>query len=119
MFSSDYAYVVFSLDDGPHWWSWMLHPEIKHCLVLFQVGEQWFGANKSREGFEILPVENVSDIVKESIVIKSRLVKGKRSLLMLNTCVGYTKAFLGIGNPFILTPYQLYKYLRKRNDRLA
>lgn len=31
-----------------------------------------------------------------------------------STCVGMTKALIGIRNPFIFTPYQLYKYLTRR-----
>lgn len=108
-----HAYVVFCMDDGPHWWSRFLHPEIKHCYLLIQDGETWYAANKSTHGFEVIPVDNVSDIVTESIVIKSALENGRRTLFMLNTCVGYTKALMGISNPFILTPYQLYKHLRK------
>ena len=30
------------------------------------------------------------------------------------TCVSTAKHYLGINNPFIITPYQLYKYLEKK-----
>jgi hypothetical protein len=31
---------------------------------------------------------------------------------MLNTCVGHAKQILGINDPLILTPYQLFKRLK-------
>jgi hypothetical protein len=31
---------------------------------------------------------------------------------MLNTCVGHAKQILGINDPLILTPYQLYMRLK-------
>ena len=38
-------------------------------------------------------------------------------LPMLKTCVGVAKSLLGINNPFILTPKQLYNYLLKERER--
>jgi hypothetical protein len=42
------------------------------------------------------------------IVIKAKRKECKRSPIMFNTCVGHVKQILGINNPLILTPYQLY-----------
>ena len=38
---------------------------------------------------------------------------GKKRLFMLNTCVGHVKQFLGINHPFVWTPYQLYKHMKR------
>jgi len=46
-------------------------------------------------------------------VAKAKVSDNQRSLFMLNTCVGHIKQAIGIRNPFILTPYQLYKYLTR------
>ena len=94
--SSNNMYVVFE-DDDKHWWSWFLQSGIRHCYL--------FNA-----------IDKNDIITPNSIVIgyKSRPVK--RSLFMLNTCVGHAKQLLGINNPLILTPYQLFKYLRKSNE---
>lgn len=56
--------------------------------------------------------DNVTDVVENDIIVKAVIREPRRCLFMLNTCVGHTKQILGINNPFILTPYQLYRYLR-------
>lgn len=33
------------------------------------------------------------------------------------TCVEVVKTFLGISKPFMVTPYQLYKYLKKKDEQ--
>jgi len=114
--SSDIAYVAFSIDEG-HWWSWMLHPEIRHCYVVIPNNGEWFALGKSTEGIELMIVDNITDVVENDILIKSQVHRPKRGLFMLNTCVGYTKQVLGINKPFIWTPYQLYRYLEKQDGR--
>lgn len=117
---SEYIYVGFCMDDGPHWWSRFLHPQIKHCYVVVPSCDGgWIGYSKTRIGMDTMIAEDPKDIVGDDLLIKSKVVRGKRGLFMLNTCVGHTKQMLGISNPFIWTPYQLYKHLRKRNDRLT
>lgn len=112
---SDVAYVAFCDDDGPHWWSWMLHPEIRHCYIVIPDNGKWLITSKSTEGVEYVYTENLSDVVSGDILIKSQRHNARRGLFMLNTCVGHTKQALGINKPFIWTPYQLFKYLRKQN----
>ena len=34
--------------------------------------------------------------------------------LVVSNCVGVVKTVLGIRKPFIITPYQLYRYLRRQ-----
>ena len=93
----------------------MLHPEIKHCYVVIPHDGQWLALGKSTEGIELMIVDNITDVVQNDILIKSKVTRPKRGLFMLNTCVGYTKQVLGISKPFIWTPYQLYRYLEKQN----
>lgn len=38
----------------------------------------------------------------------------KQGLFGMFTCVKLVKTFLGIRNPFVITPYQLYNYLEKK-----
>jgi hypothetical protein len=113
--SSDIAYVAFCNDDGPHWWSWALHPEIKHCYVVLPTHGDWLALGKARNGIELKTFDDITDVVQNDILIKSKIHRPKRGLFMLNTCVGHTKQVLGINKPFIWTPYQLFKYLEKQN----
>ena len=116
----DDVYVAFCMDDGPHWWSWMLHPTIKHCYALVPHQGKWYAFSKSVSGIELMLVDDIYDVVQNDILVKSTVRKCKRRLFMLNTCVGYTKQILGINKPFIWTPYQLYRHLeRERHERTS
>jgi len=112
----DDVYVAFCMDDGPHWWSWMLHPKIKHCYAVMPHRGEWYAFSRSTNGIELMLVENIYDVVDNDILVKSKVRKPTRGLFMLNTCVGYTKQILGINKPFIWTPYQLYRYLERQNE---
>lgn len=68
--------------------------------------------SKTTKGVEMYTTDNVTDVVENDIIVKAVIREPRRWLFMLNTCVGHTKQVLGINNPFILTPYQLYRYLR-------
>jgi len=46
------------------------------------------------------------------VVVKVKAKQTKQGLFMLNTCVSHTKQILGINDPFILTPWQLFKRLK-------
>jgi len=110
---SSKIYVVFE-DDCNQWWSRFLKKGIKHCYVVKPTEKDFIIYGKNDNGVDLFTVEDLKSIIDKIYTIKSYVpVQRKRSLFMLNTCVGYTKQMLGINNPFILTPYQLLKYLRK------
>lgn len=71
----------------------------------------WLVYGKTIKGVEMYTTDDVTHVVENDIIVKAVIRKPRRWLFMLNTCVGYTKQVLGINNPFILTPYQLYRYL--------
>lgn len=104
---SDYAYVIFEDDEG-HWWSRFLHPKIRHCHVIIPHGDKWIVMGKSTKGTEVFLCNDLD--ITGAVVLK---VCRRRSIgvFYLNTCVGFAKYILGINNPFILTPYQLMRYL--------
>ena len=112
--SSD-CYVVFT-DDDRHWWSPFLHPEIRHCYVIKPENGRWLVHSKTTKGVEMYSTDSVTDIIESGIIVKAVIKEPRRWLLMLNTCVGHTKQMVGINNPFILTPYQLYRHLRKQDE---
>lgn len=72
----------------------------------------WLVYAKTTKGVEMYVTDNVTDVIENDIIVKAVIREPRRWLFMLNTCVGYTKQVLGINNPFILTPYQLYRYLK-------
>lgn len=112
--SSD-IFVVFMKDDG-HWWSWLLHKEIKHCFVIKPNGADYIAHGRTTEKFDLFTVTDKNAILDEPFIMMGYKQKPPvRGLFMLNTCVGHTKQLLGINRPFIWTPYQLYKYMRNNH----
>jgi hypothetical protein len=108
------VYVVFE-DDENRWWSFFLKKGIRHCYLIKPTPNDYIVYGKSAKGFDLFTVKDEKSIIDDIYAIKSYIPKEcKRSLFMLNTCVGHTKQILGINNPFILTPYQLLKHLRKQ-----
>jgi len=73
---------------------------------------KWIVYAKTTNGVEIYTTDDVTEVIENGIIVKAVIRDARRWLFMLNTCVGYTKQVLGINNPFILTPYQLYRYLK-------
>lgn len=113
------ALVVFH-DHGTHILAPLLKRGFRHVFAVRLNGQYWIridgmsgvpvaevvaGADYDLagfyldEGYEVLEVE-VGD-------------KPPRSPLVFANCVGLSKGFLGIRRPFIVTPYGLYRYLRK------
>jgi hypothetical protein len=102
-------------DDSTNWWSWMLKPGIRHCYVVKLDKESIVVLEKTKAGLSMFTMEDEKSIIgNNSILISYKAQESRNPLFMLNTCVGHTKQILGINKPFILTPYQLLKYLRKQ-----
>ena len=112
---SSEVYVAFT-DDDRHWWSPFLHPTIRHCFVIKAENGRWLVHSKTTKGVEMYTTDSVTDIIESGIIVKAVTSEPRRSLFMLNTCVGHTKQMLGISNPLILTPYQLYRHLRDQDE---
>ena len=111
---SSKVYVVFE-DDDHRWWSFLLKKDCRHCFIVKPTPNSYIIYGKGSERFDLFTIKDEKSIIEGIYTIKSYIPKQcKRSLFMLNTCVGHTKQILGINNPFILTPYQLLKYLRKQ-----
>lgn len=107
---SDSVYVVFSKAKSNGWMFKFLHPFISHCFVMWEDKGQWIVYDKSVVKTSIFTVTNHSDIIAQSIVIKVNS-NPTVSYFNLGTCVSSVKEMIGIRNPFILTPYQLFKRL--------
>ena len=69
---------------------------------------EWLIVDQAINGTSIFTTSDVSDIIEQSIVVKVK-VKDKCALFSFNTCVSSVKRLIGVNNPFVLTPYQLYK----------
>jgi|TARA_R100001224_G_C4022408_1_gene149784 hypothetical protein len=110
---SSELYIFFTDDDG-HWWSRFLNKEIRHCFIVKPENGAYMVVSRQHDKVELAIWKNLI-IGKSYRLLKFEQRPPVKSLFMLNTCTGLAKQLLGIDNPFILTPYQLYKYVRKHN----
>lgn len=109
--SSKY-YVVFK-NDSHRWWSFALKKDCRHCFIVKTDPNCLIIFGKDTNKFDLFTVSDEKSIIGDIYAMVSVVPKEyKRSLFMLNTCVGHAKQILGINKPFILTPYQLLKYIR-------
>lgn len=113
MYSDDAVYVVFG-DDSGQWWSPILKKGIRHCKLIAPCNGQWIIYEKVAKRFDLYIVDSLDGIIGESDrTVKAVKVAKQRGPFMLNTCVGHCKQILGVTNPFIITPYQLFKHLKR------
>ena len=117
------AWVVFSGQaDRP--WLKLLRPGFRHCFVILNDGHHWLSFDPMLNHIDLqvhghvpatfdLPgwLRGRGLLVVESPVDHSR----RRPLpLALFTCVEAVKRVLGLHRFFILTPWQLYRHLQKK-----
>lgn len=111
MYSDESIYVVFSKAKDLGWIRKLLHPEISHCYVMWPEMGKWIIYDNSVNGISIFTVDSVGAILADSKIIK-READQIGWIFGINTCVSSVKKLIGINNPFILTPFQLYKRLK-------
>ncbi|MBO7696905.1 MAG: hypothetical protein J6T10_30110 [Methanobrevibacter sp.] len=116
--------VVFFGGNKTHWWTRLLKKGYYHCFIAMDIG--------CRKWVLIDPVMNYTDFIvvqNDNYFIKTVADKGYTYIItepkfILNrkkwhirpfTCVEVVKNFLGITKPFIFTPYQLYKHIKKES----
>ncbi|MCT4574810.1 MAG: hypothetical protein OIF36_04475 [Alphaproteobacteria bacterium] len=120
--SSNNAWVVFCKNTDLRILKF-LKSGFKHCFVILNDGDNWITYD---------PMSSFTDIMVHKTpisfdlpgwfakrgdkVIRTFKVKHNNVVpLSFYTCVESVKRILGINKVFILTPYQLYKYLIKIN----
>lgn len=95
--------------------------KFRHCVVIFQTNKKipdFIMVQIGSDGIKFINIK-LSGIKKlESfgwVFIKTNIQQSPVKLKTLSflTCVGFAKRALGIHNPLILTPDQLYKHLKK------
>lgn len=124
-FSDQKAWVVFS---GQTEISWLrfLKPGFRHCYVLLNDGERWTSVDPLSHVMEVSTHHHVPadfDLPgwlqsRGNRVVQAPLRRDitKPAPFMLFTCVEAVKRVLGVHSRGIITPWQLYRYLRHRGD---
>ena len=115
------ALLVFSGRTGVTWLRW-LRPGFRHCFVALDDGTEWLTVDPLLHRLEVrasgLPSE--FDLAGEYrrmdlavIEVAPAAVPLRRAPLGLFTCVETVKRLLGIRARWILTPWQLYRFLAR------
>lgn len=99
------------------WWMHFLKKGFYHCFIILGNGYHWILIDSLSHFTDAIILKNV-DIPKSLNDLGYRVIccttaepARSKAFLMPFTCVETVKRFLGIKNRFILTPYQLYKFL--------
>lgn len=125
--ASSYWFVCFPAQTfGPRqpWYLRRLHPAWRHCLLLRYAGPQTTLIAEhvgSYARMEILPAsigECARNLQTENgtliLLVEADRPTPKAMMRGPMSCVEFVKALLGIGRPWIVTPRQLYRHLRKQ-----
>ena len=104
---SDTVIVYTNTNDHPI--RRILHPDINHCFVAHLDRGEWIITDYTNSGIDVY----TSSSLPEGVYYQ-RVKTAQSCLPKFMTCVGFVKALIGIENPFILTPWQLLKYIEKR-----
>jgi hypothetical protein len=124
-FSNQQAWVVFS---GQTEISWLrfLKPGFRHCYVLLNDGERWTSVDPLSHVMEISTHHHVPADFDLPGWLESRgnhVVPApvrrdltKPAPFMLFTCVEAVKRVLGVHSRSVITPWQLYRYLKHKGD---
>lgn len=118
-----FAYVAFG-GTKSHWWMNFLKKGFYHCALVLGNGREWVLIDPLVQITDLIVLKKapVLDILKQKgyqlIQTTPCTPKSTRILFRPLTCVETVKRFLGINQPKIWTPYQLFKFLflKKENN---
>lgn len=111
---------------GNHPLDKLLKNGFKHCFVVVQAGDYWIQID-GRAGRPVVELLCYSSYDLETfyreqegytVVATEQSSQAPIWPFLTANCVGLVKGILCIGRPFLLTPWQLYRYLT-RPDRSA
>jgi len=116
------ALVVFHDDGHGPWADWFGRDGFRHCVVVVESGDDWIvidGDTKHGVIFEAVcgaDFDLAAYYREMGFTVVATTRRGNPFNpwwpAMLVTCVGVAKKILGIRDrAFLLTPYQLYRYL--------
>jgi len=111
-----FAYVAFG-GRRTRWWMRFLKRGFYHCALVLGNGREWILIDPLVHFTDLIVLKNGD--IREAFRQKGyRLIRTTPVIPSLTrtqfrplTCVEVVKRFLGINQPFIWTPYQLFNFL--------
>ena len=111
--------VVFHDKECYHWANRLLKPGFWHVFAILRDDNYWIRLD-ARDGVPVVEVTaskdfDLADYLKRDgfTVVELDFQPTPLPRVMIGNCVGVVKAILGISNPLIFTPWQLFKHLRR------
>jgi hypothetical protein len=101
----------------------LLRPGFRHCFAALRVGEGWIACDPLKDRIQLALVPRPADFDLAAFYASQghRVLVGRTAgqpprapaLPSLLTCVAIVKRLLGIRAPAVVTPWQLYRHLRR------
>ena len=116
------AYIAFG-GNTTHWWTKFLKKGFYHCLVILGNGYEWYIIDPVMHftDFIIVKTNQIEKIFQHQgykLVAATPTIPSQiKFFLRPYTCVETVKHFLGIQEPFIWTPYQLFCFLTHKKGK--
>lgn len=118
------AWVVFTHNTEIPWLK-MLKSGFRHCFIVLNDGVRWMSIDPLAPYTDVQIYHHIDsqyalpNWLKQQgyEVVKATIDKGHRKVspLVFFSCVETIKRILGIHQRFIVTPWQLYRFLKKKN----
>jgi len=116
---ADY-YFAFGNSDFPHLWDIFTRQGFRHCCAFKWDGFNWLLVDPLGQGLDITILNYTSEDDVPSIfrqagwtVIRAKTINDKFIFRGLMTCVTVCKQLVGIKACWVVTPWQLYNYIKK------
>ena len=110
--------------EATFWWMRFLKKGFYHCLVALGDGHFWILIDPLVAQIDLIVINRADlDLFLakngyKTLHVSVKDAKGRRLRLRPYSCVETVKRFLGIQNPSLWTPYQLYRYLKQKNRKI-
>ncbi len=115
------ALIVFS-DNSGAWWLKLLKPGYRHCFAMVETdrGILWVDPLSNSLTLKILEGYELNALVRwyretglKVVNVPLETTRRKPFCWAPMTCVEVVKRLVGIRDPFIVTPWQLYRLLNR------
>ena len=116
-----FAYVAFG-GNPTHWWTRFLKKGFYHCLLILGNGYEWILIDPVWNYADLIFIrnKNILSVFKEKgyqlLRTTPHLATTEKGHFRPLTCVEIVKRFLGISNPKIWTPYQLFQFISSKKE---
>ena len=117
-----FAYVAFG-GNVTHWWTKFLKMGFYHCFLIMGNGFDWILIEPVWNYTDLIFIrnKNLLHIIKKKgyqlLHTTPHLALNQKGYFRPHTCVEVVKRLLGISNPKIWTPYQLFLFILSKKGK--